>query len=79
MALVEGGGFEAVGHLGDAYGLRSVFAFEPARGNGMIVLAGGSSADPGSDKGRYSAMARFEERILSALYRHAIVGQEAAT
>ena len=73
MALVEGGGFEAVGHLGDAYGLRSVCAFEPARGNGIIVLAGGSSHDPALQKGRYSAMARYEERILSALYRHALL------
>ncbi len=79
MALVGGGGFEAVGHLGDAYGLRSVFAFDPARGNGMIVLAGGSTHDPEQQKGRYSAMARYEERILTALYQHAIVGQRTAT
>lgn len=78
MALVEGG-FEAVGHLGDAYGLRSVFAFDPTRGNGMIVLAGGSSHDPALQKGRYSAMARYEERILTALYLNAIVGQRAST
>ncbi|SFB70436.1 serine hydrolase domain-containing protein [Massilia yuzhufengensis] len=79
MALVEGGGFDAVGHLGDAYGLRSVFAADLARGNGVIVLAGGSSADPEINKGRYSALARYEERILTALYRHAIVGQRPAT
>jgi CubicO group peptidase (beta-lactamase class C family) len=65
-------GFEAVGHLGDAYGLRSVFAADLKNRNGMIVLMGGSSADPATDKGRYSAMARFEERILTALYRRAI-------
>jgi CubicO group peptidase (beta-lactamase class C family) len=73
--LVEGG-FDAVGHLGDAYGLRSVFAFERKTGNGMIVLMGGSTADPELQKGSYSAMARFEERILTALYRRAIVGQQ---
>jgi hypothetical protein len=78
-ALVEGGGFDAVGHSGDAYGLRSIFAADLARGNGLIMLVGGSSADPEQQKGRYSARARFEERILGALYRHAIVGQEAAT
>ena len=77
MGLVEGGGFEAVGHLGDAYGLRSVFAFDPARANGMVVLAGGVSSDPEQNKGRYSALARYEERILTALYRHAIAGQRA--
>ena len=72
VQLVEGGGFEALGHLGDAYGLRSVFAFDPARGNGLVVLAGGVSSDPERDKGRYSALARYEERILTALYRRAI-------
>jgi hypothetical protein len=79
MTLVEGGGFEGVGHLGEAYGLRSVFAADLARGDGMIVLTGGSSADPESQAGRYSAMARFEERILTALHRHAIAGQRAAS
>ncbi|WP_229429326.1 serine hydrolase [Massilia sp. ST3] len=72
MRLAEG--FDAVGHLGDAYGLRSVFAFERASGNGMVVLVGGSSADPEAQKGSYSALARFEERILTALHRHAILG-----
>ncbi len=79
MQLVEGGGFEAVGHLGDAYGLRSVFAADLARGNGVVVLAGGVSSDPERDKGRYSALARYEERILSALHRHAIAAQWAPT
>jgi len=72
--LVEGG-FGAVGHLGDAYGLRSVFAFDPARRNGLIVLVGGTSSDPGLQKGRYSALARFEEQILTSMFRHAIAGE----
>jgi CubicO group peptidase (beta-lactamase class C family) len=67
-------GFDAVGHLGDAYGLRSVFAFDPARRNGMVVLVGGSAADPGLQRGDYSALARFEERILTTTFRHAIAG-----
>jgi len=71
--LVEGG-FDAVGHLGDAYGLRSVFAADLKRRNGMIVLAGGSSSDPGLQKGDYSALARYEERILTSMFRHAIAG-----
>jgi CubicO group peptidase (beta-lactamase class C family) len=71
--LVEGG-FDAVGHLGDAYGLRSVFAFDRKRKNGMIVLVGGSSSDPGLQKGRYSALARFEEKVLTSMFQHAIVG-----
>jgi CubicO group peptidase (beta-lactamase class C family) len=71
--LVEGG-FNAVGHLGDAYGLRSVFAFDPDKRNGMIVLVGGSAVDPGLQQGDYSALARFEERILTSTFRHAIAG-----
>jgi CubicO group peptidase (beta-lactamase class C family) len=74
MQLVEGGGFQAVGHLGDAYGLRSVFVFDPASRNGMVVLVGGTSSDPETQRGDYSSMARFEERILSALRRRAILG-----
>jgi CubicO group peptidase (beta-lactamase class C family) len=69
--LVEGG-FDAAGHLGDAYGLRSVFAADLQRGNGMIVLVGGTSSDPGLVPGRYSALARFEEDILTSMFRHAI-------
>ena len=72
MRLVEGGGFEAVGHLGEAYGLRSVFALDAARGNGLVVLTGGSSADPELQQGQHSALGRYEERILGALHRHAI-------
>ncbi|KQQ88491.1 serine hydrolase [Massilia sp. Leaf139] len=71
--LVEG--FDAAGHLGDAYGLRSVFAFDAQRRNGMIVLVGGSSVDPALEPGQYSALARFEERILTSLYRHTIAAQ----
>lgn len=72
--LVEGGGFPAVGHLGDAYGLMSVFAFDRTRRNGMIVLVGGTSTDPfaAANKGKYSSLARFQERILTALYQHAV-------
>jgi CubicO group peptidase (beta-lactamase class C family) len=67
--LVEGGGFDAVGHLGDAYGLRSVFAADLKKRNGVVVLVGGTSSDPLANKGAYSALARFEERIISALSR----------
>lgn len=69
--LVEGG-FDAVGHLGDAYGLRSVFAADLKRRNGMIVLVGGTSSDPALQTGTYSALARFEERVLTSLFQHAI-------
>ena len=76
MQLVEGGGFAGVGHLGEAYGLMSVFAADLAGKNGMVVLVGGVSSDPEVYKGKYSAMPRFEERILSALHRHVIAGKK---
>ncbi|WP_426174621.1 serine hydrolase domain-containing protein [Massilia sp. TWR1-2-2] len=73
--LVEGAAFKGFGHLGEAYGLMSVFVFDPVTKNGMVALVGGSSSDPAARKGRYSSMARFEERILTALYRRAIIGK----
>lgn len=72
--LIEGGGFNAVGHLGDAYGLRSLFLFERASGTGFVVLIGGTSSDPDTQKGAHSPLARVEERILDTLWertRHA--------
>jgi CubicO group peptidase (beta-lactamase class C family) len=74
--VVEGGGFSGVGHLGFAYGLQSDFIVDLARGDGMVVLVGGTGADPDKQaKGQYSALTRFEERILTALYRRAILGR----
>jgi N-acetyl-anhydromuramyl-L-alanine amidase AmpD len=72
--LVEGGGFTAIGHHGDAYGLSAAFVFDRATKNGMIMLAGGTGFDPETDRGAYSAAPRYEERILTALYRRAIQG-----
>jgi CubicO group peptidase (beta-lactamase class C family) len=71
--LVEGGGFAAVGHLGDAYGLMSVFAADVKNRNGMVALVGGTSTDPLAYKGLYSSLARFEEQILTAMHRRAIL------
>lgn len=68
-------GFDAVGHLGDAYGLRSVFALDRARGDGLVVLAGGTGFDPAATPGRETALARYEERIVAALHRRAILGR----
>lgn len=76
--LVEGGGFGAVGHLGDAYGLLSAFVLDPGRRNGMIVLIGGTAADPARSPGRHSALPRVQERLLDALYRGAIAGPAAS-
>jgi CubicO group peptidase (beta-lactamase class C family) len=71
--LVEGGGFSAVGHLGDAYGLMSVFAADLRSRNGMVALVGGTSTDPLAYKGTYSSLARFQEQILTAMHRRAIL------
>ncbi len=73
--LVQGGGFTAIGHLGDAYGLFATFAFDRASKNGFIFLVGGTAFDPESERGAYSAASRFEERIATALYRRAVQGK----
>lgn len=74
--LVEGGGgFRAVGHLGDAYGLVGTLAFDPSARNGLLLLVGGTGFDPETDRGRYSSAAGFEERIATALYRRAVLQQ----
>ena len=73
--LVEGGGFPASGHLGDAYGLFATFAFDRATKNGFIFLVGGTGFDPERERGAYSSASRFEERIATALYRRAIQGK----
>ena len=72
-SLVEGAGFTASGHLGDAYGLRSVFAMDVVNRNGMVVLIGGTTHDPDSTPGHYSALSRQEELILTPLYRNAVL------
>ena len=73
--LVEGGGFRAVGHTGDAWGLTSALVFDRAKKDGMIFFVGGPGFDPETTGGKYSAHYRYEERILTALHRHAIAGE----
>src|SRR5688572_5378032 len=72
--LVEGGAFRGLGHHGDAYGLHGAFAFDPRRRDGIVYLAGGTGFDPESDRGTYSGLNRYEERILTAVHRHALRG-----
>ena len=69
MRLAGQGGFPAVGHLGEAYGLTAVFAFDPVLHNGLIVLVGGVGSDPAAYQGANSAMSRYEEQIVSAVLR----------
>lgn len=66
--LVEGGGFKAYGHLGDAWGLLATFAFDPATKRGLIEICGGTSFDPRTTPGKYSSFRRYEERILTAMW-----------
>lgn len=70
--LVEGGGFTGWGHLGDAYGLMGVFALDPVRRDGLIVIAAGPGIDPQTYPGRGSALSRWQELALTALHRHAL-------
>ena len=70
--LVEGGGFGGVGHLGDAWGLTSGFVFDPRTRNGLIFMHGGPGFNPATDKGQYSSLNGYEERILTALHRGAL-------
>lgn len=70
--LVADGGFKAVGHLGDAWGLTSAMVFDPASKRGMIFLSGGPGFDPETTSGAYSALHRYEERILTSMYQHAL-------
>jgi CubicO group peptidase (beta-lactamase class C family) len=69
------GGYPAWGHLGDAYGLMSVFAINFAERSGMVVLIGGTARDPASTPGSYSALSRQEELVLSALHKHLLRAQ----
>jgi CubicO group peptidase (beta-lactamase class C family) len=71
--VVEGGGFVGYGHLGNAYGLTSAFILDPKTKNGLIFLVGGIASDPEKDPGAYSAFYRYEERILTALHRGALL------
>ena len=73
--LVEGGGFTGNGHHGDAYGLTSVFAFDAKSRNGVVVLVGGTGFDPATTPGAWSWAPRYEERIVTALWRRAIQGR----
>lgn len=76
--LAEGGAFNAVGHLGDAYGLLSAFVFDPLKRNGMVVLIGGTASDPTDYPGRHSALSGYEEAVLDTLYRGAIAASALA-
>jgi CubicO group peptidase (beta-lactamase class C family) len=68
--LVEGGGFTGWGHTGDAYGMMGVFALDPVRRQGLVVLVAGPGADPATVPSQWSALYRWQERAVSAVHRH---------
>jgi CubicO group peptidase (beta-lactamase class C family) len=70
------GRFNAVGHLGEAYGLVATFALDLKKRQGLVSLIGGFGNDPDADPGQQSAHTRAEEKILEALYRRAILGRQ---
>lgn len=73
--LVDGGGFSGWGHLGDAYGLMGVFALDPVRRHGVVALVAGPGVDPLGRPGRGSALYRWQEQVVTALYRHALAAE----
>lgn len=72
--LVEGGGLGGWGHSGDAYGLMGMFVLDPERRRGLVVLITGPGVDPATHPSRWSAMVRWQEQALSAVWRHALQG-----
>jgi len=70
--LVPQGGLTGFGHIGLAYGLQSMFFYDPAKRIGLIYAIGGSGIDPALAKGRYSNYTAWEEKILNAMHRHTL-------
>lgn len=70
--LVPQGGLTGFGHIGLAYGLQSMFFYDPAKRIGLIYAIGGSGIDPALAKGRYSNYTAWEEKILTAMHRHTL-------
>ncbi len=76
--LAEAGGYKAIGHMGDAWGLTSAMVFNAKEKNGMIFMHGGPGFNPDTNPGNYSAMYRHEEEILNALYVNAVANKKNA-
>jgi hypothetical protein len=57
------------GHAGFAYGLQSLFFYDPGKRTGLIYAIGGSGINPALAKGRHSAYSAWEEKILDAMVR----------
>lgn len=65
--LVVQGGLTMCGHLGDAYGGLSGILVDPEQRWGLVYLINGTDRS-GDYSGSYSALYRWEEKILAASY-----------
>lgn len=70
--LVPGGGLQAWGHLGFAYGLVSGLLMAPQRGCGIVYVIGGTGADPAAHPGRQSSFPIWEETLQDLLWAEAL-------
>jgi CubicO group peptidase (beta-lactamase class C family) len=68
--LVERGGMQAWGHLGDAYGLVSGAILDPQNKQGVVYVISGVGADPDKNKAAYSSLSRWEAKALDLAWSH---------
>ncbi|MBC7377155.1 MAG: beta-lactamase family protein [Burkholderiaceae bacterium] len=66
--LVPGGGQQAWGHLGFAWGLQAGLMFDPAHQTGIVYVISGTGLDPDAQRGKYSSFAPWEERMQGLLW-----------
>ena len=77
--LVAQGGVSGWGHTGLAYGLQSLFFYDPARRIGLVYALGGSGVDPALHPGQFSGFKQWEEQIIGAVYQYAIANAPTKT
>lgn len=70
--LMPGGGLQAWGHLGFAYGLVSGLLMAPDRGCGIVYAINGTGADPSAHPGRHSSFPAWEEQLQALLWAEAL-------
>lgn len=66
--LRPGGGQQAWGHLGFAYGLHAGLLLDPATRCGIAYAVNGIGADPARPRGRHSSFPLWEERLQALLW-----------
>ena len=70
--LVARGGLTGYGHAGFAYGLQSLFFYDPVRRIGLVYALSGTGVDPSLHPGQYSSFYQWEEQIIDAVYTHVL-------